>query len=120
MSAKRPATLIVAIVLLVVFSLANYIPFSIPEGAEGPPQFIMYAGYVLGVLGLIAAFGLWQRMTWGLILALVVVVLGALAALPGIFEAPTAVLRVLCVVAVAVGALIVVLLLLPSSRRAPV
>ena len=117
MNTSRPTTLVIAIVLLVLYSLASFLPFPVPEGEEGPPAVVIYGGYVLGILGLVAAFGLWQGKRWGLILALVVVVLGMLSAAPGIVFAPTAGLQIAATAGVVGGVIILVLLLLPSSRR---
>jgi uncharacterized membrane protein (DUF2068 family) len=33
-------------------------------GVEEPPAFLHYLGYVLGVVGLVAAVGLWMLQKW--------------------------------------------------------
>ena len=55
---------------------------------------------------------------WSMWLAIVFCVLGILSAAPGLTEAPTAQLRILATVGVVRSALIILLVVLPSSRRA--
>jgi hypothetical protein len=118
----RSTPLMVGIILLVLYSLLSIIAsFAIPApppGEEGPPEFIIYLGIALGVVGLIAAFGLWQGKRWGLVVAVVVLALNALSALPGVVFAPDMTLQILATIGVVGGIVIIVLLLLPGSRRA--
>jgi uncharacterized membrane protein (DUF2068 family) len=85
---------------------------------EGVPAVAIYLGVVLGVAGLIAAAGLWMLKRWALWLTIVVSVLNILSAAPGLAFAPTPTLRTLAAVGVVGFALVVVLAVLPSSRRA--
>ncbi len=85
---------------------------------EGIPAFIVYLGVVLGIAGLIAAAGLWMLKRWALWLTIVVSILGALSAAPGIGAAPNNALRIAATVGVLVSIVIIVLAVLPSSRRA--
>jgi hypothetical protein len=73
---------------------------------------------VLGVAGLVASAGLWMLKKWGLWLAIIVNVLGALSATPGLVVAPNAALRAAALVGVLISALVIVLVVLPPSRRA--
>lgn len=100
----RPRGLTTGIALLVLISLDGFVPFPIPEGEERPPSFIIWGSVVLGVLGLIAAFGLWQRRRWALWPAIVVLALGILSSVPGISFAPSTPLRVLSGLGVIAGA----------------
>ncbi len=114
---SRPPTVTVAAVLSALISLLN-LPFPLLPGSEGVPAVVVYGGVVLGVLGLVGAAGLWMLKRWGLWITVVVSVLNLLAAAPGIGGGPNAVLRTAALVGVVVSALIIVLVLLPTSRRA--
>jgi len=73
---------------------------------------------VLGVVGLVAVIGLWMLKKWGFGLTIVVSVLNILSAAPGVAFAPNAALQAAAAVGVVVPALIIVLVVLPTSRRA--
>jgi hypothetical protein len=114
---SRPQTVTVAAALLAVFSLANIISPLLPS--EGvPPAFVIYLGIVLGIAGLVAAAGLWMLRKWSMWLAIVVSALNILSAAPGIAFAPNASLQVAAIITVVGSALIIVLVVLPTSRRA--
>jgi uncharacterized membrane protein (DUF2068 family) len=117
MNIQRPLPVAIAVVLLGLFSLLNLMsPFLLAPG--GVPAFVVYLSVVLGGAGLAAAAGLWRLKRWSLWLTIVVCVLGILSAAPGLTEAPTALLRVLATVGVVGSALIILLIVLPNSRRA--
>jgi uncharacterized membrane protein (DUF2068 family) len=111
---SRPTSVTVAAVLLALSSLLNLVPLPV----EGVPAVVVYGALVLGVVGLVAAAGLWLLKRWGFWLAVAVSALNLLSAAPGIFAAPTAALRVAATTGVLVSALIIVLVVVPSSRRA--
>jgi hypothetical protein len=114
----RPPSVTVAIVLLALGSLLNVITPLIPV-MGGIPAVVVYAGVVLGVLGLGGALGLWMLKGWALWLTIVVSVLNILAAAPGMLgAAPTTTLRVLATIGVVGFALVIVLAVVPSSWRA--
>jgi uncharacterized membrane protein (DUF2068 family) len=112
----RPLPVTVAIVLLALLSLANLLSPVMPS--EGVPPFVTYLGVVLGVLGLIGAAGLWMLKRWALWLTIVVSVLNILLAAPGLAFAPTPTLRALATIGVVGFALVILLAVLPNSRRA--
>jgi uncharacterized membrane protein (DUF2068 family) len=85
---------------------------------EGVPAFVIYLGVVLGVAGLVAAAGLWMLKRWALWLTIVVSVLNILSAAPGLAFAPNAGLRVAATVTVVGFALVILLVVMPNSRRA--
>src|SRR5215204_3704470 len=117
---SRPPTVTVAAILLVLLSLFGFPwPWLVlfPGVEEDPPAFIYYSGIVLGIVGLLVAFGLWRLRTWGLWATIIVAVLDLLTGAPGIVLGPNAGIRVTCAV-LAVVPVLIVLVVLPSSRRA--
>jgi len=101
---------------MALLSLPNVVSPLLPT--EGIPAFVVYLGVVLGVAGLVGAAGLWVLRKWSIPLTIVVSVLNLLSAAPGIAFAPDAALQVAATLTVVVCALIIVLVVLPTSRRA--
>ncbi len=119
MNTQRPLPVIIAIVLMAPLSLLNLAFPLIPIPENGPPAFIIYFSVVLGVAGIVAAVGLWMLKKWSVWLSTIVSVLNILSAAPGFVFAPTPELFVGAIVFVVGFALIIVLVvLLPASRRA--
>src|SRR5919107_5143148 len=117
---SRPLPVTVAAILLVLLSLTNFpwlFLFLFPA-EEGPPAFILYSGYVVGIVGLIVAVGLWMLKKWSYWATIVVCVLNFLIGAPGVVMAPGAALKDLIAVTEVVALLIIVLVVLPGSRRA--
>jgi hypothetical protein len=113
---SRPHAVTVAAVLLALFSLANLISPLLPS--EGVPAFVIYLGVVLGIAGLAAAAGLWMLKKWSIWLTIIVSALNLLSAAPGIAFAPDAALQVAATITVVGSAIIIVLVVLPTSRHA--
>src|SRR5215210_6630489 len=116
----RPQAVTVAAILLALLSLMNF-PWSwevLFPGAEEAPAFITYSGLVGGIVGLIVAVGLWMLKTWGFYAAIVVAVLNFLLGAPGVVFAPGAAVKITIRVTEVVAVLIIVLVVLPVSRRA--
>jgi hypothetical protein len=115
----RPQTETVAAILLVLLSLLDFPwPYELLfPGAEEPPAFILYSGYVVGILGLVAAVGLWMLKPWSYWTTIVVSALNFLLGLPGLLFAPGAALKVLIAVTEIVAILVIVLVMRPDSRR---
>jgi hypothetical protein len=114
---SRPLPVTVAAVIQALFSLLS-LPGPLLPGSEGVPAVVLYSGILLGVAGLVASAGLWMLNNWGLWLTIIVNVLGGLSAAPGVVAAPNAALQAAALVGVLISALIIVLVVLPSSRRA--
>ena len=112
----RPQYVAIAVVLLALLSLVNIISPLLPS--EGLPASVIYSSVVLGVLGLIGAAGLWMLKRWGLWLTLVVAVLNILSAAPGLVFAPSTALFIFALITVVGFAVVLVLAVLPDSRRA--
>ena len=112
MNTKRPVPLTIAIIGLSLLSLANLalLPLRVP-----PP--VIYVAIVLGISGLVAAFGLWRLKRWGMILAIIFSVLNTLSAALGIATAPD-VLKVPTALAMVLSIMVIVLVMLPSARKA--
>ena len=117
MNTKRPTSLIVALVLLALLSLGNLV-FPFEPGTNTIPPAIVYSAVAAGVIGLVAAFGLWKARRWGMILTIIVSAFNMLSAAPGLSAAPNPGLLVTAGVYVVLSALIIVLVLLPSARKA--
>jgi hypothetical protein len=116
---SRPSTITVAAILLVLLSLFDF-PWLyrlLFPGAVEPPAFVIYVGYVLGIAGIVVAIGLWMMQKWSLWATIVVCVLNFLSGAPGVLMAPGA-LKGVIVVGEVVAVLIIVLVVLPSSRGA--
>ncbi len=116
---SRPPTVTVAAILLVLLSLFDF-PWLYQllfPGAIEPPAFIIYSGYVLGIVGIVVAIGLWRLNEWSYWATIVVCILNLLLGAPGVVMAPGA-LKAVIVVGEVVAVLIIVLVVLPSSRRA--
>ena len=117
---SRPPTVTVAAILLVLLSLSDFpwlFQLLFPM-AEEPPAFIIYSGYVVGIVGLVVAIGLWMLREWSLWATIIVCVLNLLAGAPGVVVGATVGVRVLNAVLEVVALLIIVLVVLPDSRRA--
>jgi hypothetical protein len=113
---SRPQTVTAAAVLLALFSVLNLVFPFFP--IEGIPAAAVYLGFVEGVAGLLGAAGLWMLRKWGIWVTIIVCVLNIGDAAPGIAFAPNAALQAAATVTVVGFALIIVLVVLPSSLRA--
>src|SRR5215213_5364098 len=117
---SRPLPVTVAAILLVLLSLFDFPwPYELLfPGVEEPPAFLNYAGYVFGVVGLVAAVGLWMLKPWSYWSTIIVCALNFLLGAPGVVLAPGAGLNAVIAVTEVVAILIIVLVVLPDSRRA--
>src|ERR687884_548868 len=116
----RPLPVTIAAILLVLLSLTDCpgLYFFLFPGAEEQPAFFLYLGYVVGVVGIVAAVGLWLMKRWSFWLTIVINVLNFLLGLPGVLFAPGVALKAFIAVTEVVAILIIVLVVLPDSRRA--
>src|SRR6266852_2009133 len=85
MKTSRPGVLTIAAILLGLISLLS---LATPLLA-GPPLPVKVLAVVTGLIGLLAAYGLWQAKRWGMIVAIIVSALNALSAAPGLLAMPT-------------------------------
>src|SRR5215203_1357047 len=117
---SRPQAVTVAALLLVLLSLFNF-PWPcllLFPGVESPPAFVIYTGFVLVIVGLVVAVGLWMMKAWSYRATIGVCVLNLLSGAPGVFLGPTVGIRVLSAVLEVVALLIIVLIVRSSSQRA--
>ena len=117
----RPQPVTVAAILLALFSLMNFPGpwwYAVPGVAEVTPMFVLYSGIVLGIVGLVAAVGLWMMKTWSLWLTIVVCVVNILFNVSGLVMVLPGGLKALIAVQTVGFVLTLVLVVLPSTRRA--
>lgn len=90
---------VIAAVLAGLLSLANAITALVllPQGADKinhssnqPPYAVILIEVVVGLIGIVAAYGVFRTQRWGVIVTLVLMVINVLISLPGIAFGPTA------------------------------
>jgi uncharacterized membrane protein (DUF2068 family) len=121
MKTQRPPAVTVAVVLLALLSVVTMVPPSLmfsPAVAAEIPAFVTYLGFILGVVGLVAAYGLWALKRWSVWLTIILSTVSILLSVPPILFGPTVAIQVLNIMSDVAFALIIVLVLLPTSRRA--
>ena len=114
MKTARPLALTLAIVFLVLISIGS---LATPLLA-GPPVPVKVLSVVLGLLCLLAAYGLWNRKRWGMIVAILVSAINALSGVPGLLVQPNLPATLAAGVGIVISVLIIVLTVLPSARAA--
>jgi len=103
-----------------LFGVALAFPF-LMQGppTEGPiagiPQVVIVASALMGVAGLVSAYGAWQGQKWGVWLTVAIEAGNGLLALPGVLFAPSTPARISALVGVLVAIFVIVTLL----RRRP-
>ena len=117
----RPQTVTAAAILLALFSVMNFPGpwwYAVPGVAEVTPMFVLYSGIVLGIVGLVAAVGLWMMKAWSLWLTIIVCVLNILLNVSGLVMELPGGLKALIAVQTIGFVLALVLVVHPSTRRA--
>src|SRR5215211_6068003 len=117
----RPLSVTVAAILLALFSVMNFPGpwwYVVPGVVEVTPMFVLYSSIVLGIVGIVAAVGLWMMKTWSLWPTIVVCVLNILLNVSGLVMALPGALKALIAIQTIGFILVVVLVVLPSTRRA--
>ena len=124
---SRSTALKTAAVLSFLLSASGVI-FSLPliaqgatavdQGGETPPYFILLLALIVGVVGVVAAFGAWKGQRWGIILTILANVVNGLSAAPGMLFAPTPGLLIAASVTVVLSIAIIVLCLWPDRKLA--
>ncbi len=114
MNIHRPLTVTIATVLLTLVSLFSLTPLL--EPTKVLPLFL-YTIPVLGVCGLIGAFGLWKLKRWGLLLSSILSALAILWSIPGLFIPKTLGGKAITMGVIIFYALVLVLVALPATRK---
>lgn len=114
MKTSRPGVLTIAALLLGLVSLLSLATPLIP----GPPLPVIVLSIVTGLIGLVAAYGLWQARRWGMIVAIIVSALNVLSASPGLLAQLNLPALIGAGVTVVLSVIIIVLTVLPSARQA--
>ena len=110
----QPPPVIIAMVLLALLSLTNLVPAE-QVILEGNPTAAVFLPVVVGVGGLVGAWALWRLKRWAPWLVIIVCVLNILINAPQLTSPFMAIYAAIYIV---VCALVIVLVVLPSSRRA--
>src|ERR671920_1880623 len=110
----QPPPVFIAMILLALLSLTNLVP---AQSAifEGNPAAAVLVHLVVGVGGLVGAWGLWSLKRWAMWLVIVVCVLNILMSAP---ELTSPFMAIYAAIYIVVCALVILLVVLPSSRRA--
>ncbi len=82
---------------------------ALDESTPGPPYFVVMLSFVLSTIGIVAAYGTWKQMRWGIILTIIINLLGGLSAAPGIIFRPTPELFMSAMFGVVVSIVVIVL-----------
>jgi hypothetical protein len=113
-----------AVIVHALSSLAGIL-FALPALLQGPdaagiaqgvPQVVLVLSALIGVAGLVSAYGAWQGQKWGIWLTIVVQAVNGLSALPGVLFAPTSAGRISATAGVVIAIFVIVVMLL---RPAP-
>jgi hypothetical protein len=113
---SQPTAVTVAAALLALFSVLNLLFPLLPM--EGIPAAAFYLSVVSGAAGFAGAAGLWLLRGWGFWITVIVSVLNIVDAAQGMAFAPSAALQFAATVTVLGFGIVVVLIMLPTSRRA--
>jgi hypothetical protein len=85
---------------------------------EGVPQFVIVVSALLGMAGLVSAYGAWQEQKWGIALTIALEAVNGLLALPGVLFAPTEFARISAIAGVLVAVFVIYAMLrLPRTVR---
>ncbi len=117
----RPLPVTVAAILMALFSLMNFPGpwwYLVPGAVEATPMAVIYSGIVLGVVGIVAAVGLWMMKKWGWWATIIISVINILLNATGLVMAPGAALKAAIAVQTVGFIVTLVLVVLPSARRA--
>lgn len=111
--------------LLGLYALISTLPYlmqgqaAIDQAAGDPPYFVILAAFFLSFVRIAGAFGTWRNQRWGIVLTIIANAVDGLAALPGVFFAPTTALQISAIVGVVGSALVIALSLWRDRRTVP-
>jgi|SRR5215203_1629925 len=116
-----PLPVAIAVLLLAILSLTNFLSLALALLLVGKPTAPSYLLVVVGVLGLIGARGLWMLKRWAMWWVIIVCVLNILIGLNFLINATEIVSLAMAIneaIFIMLFALVIVLVVLPNSRRA--
>jgi len=116
-----PLPVAIAMLLLAILSLTNFLSLALAFLLVGKPTAPSYLLVVVGVLGLIGARGLWMLKRWAMWWVIIVCVLNILIGLNFLINATEIVSLAMAIneaIFIMLFALVIVLVVLPNSRRA--
>jgi hypothetical protein len=116
-----PLPVAIAMLLLVILSLTNFLPLALALLVVGKPTALSYLLVVVGVIGLIGARGLWMLKRRAMWLVIIVCVLNILIGLNFLINATEIVSLAMAInefIFIVLFALVILLVVLPNSRRA--
>lgn len=117
MTSRPRLSLTVALALMLLLG-AGHLFVSFAPDASQIPLVVVYGDMALGLLSLVAAFGLAKRARWGQVLTLVIAVLTVVSAVPGVVAAPNLALHVITAAYLVLSLVIFGLVAVPSNRGA--
>jgi hypothetical protein len=98
--------------LIVAVSNIAFIGFP----SDDVPTAVLIIGFILGIAGLPATFGLWRCRRWAMIATVVISALNFLASAPGIVAGPSTFTIVAATVGTIASAATIVLVLMRDAR----
>jgi len=118
---SRSTALKLAAVLAIVNALITLRIFGplLAQGeaaAEALPYGIILSGVLMSVVAIVAAYGLWQKQRWGIILTILNNALAILSAAPGLLLAPTGTLQLSALTGILIS-IVIILLCLWRERK---
>ena len=126
---NRPVKYTIVAILAVLLGLFDIVqalpalfqgPGAVEQAGTNAPYVIYVMGFGTGLLGLVAAYGVWRVQKWGVVLTILLRAVDSLQALLGIVGAPTAQLKITASVRLVISIVMIVALLWPKSRLASV
>ena len=78
---------------------------------QGVPQTVLVLSALLGVAGLVSAYGAWSYQKWGVWLTIVLQALNGLLALPGVLFGPSSQATLSATIGVLIAAFVIIVLL---------
>jgi len=115
---------IIAAILVFLFSLISLIRGFLDFVNQGPilqnaDRWFIVLGFMLFTILLVSSYGIWKNQRWGMIAAIAILTLNALAVLPQILEGGTLADQVPRLIDVGVWLVATVLLLWPNRNAVP-
>lgn len=124
---SRSRNFVIAAVLAAGLSLANVITALVllPQGSDKvnsssnqPPYVVVMIEVLIGAIGLVAAYGVFRRQRWGVLITLAIMILNVVLSLAGIPLGATVLDKVSSVIGLVVAATVIWLLLRRDARVA--